>query len=133
MILKVVSLREGYPLFDGKLSDLLIECKVGSAVQVLSPKEYISSQQIKFWKGILLPELAKNGDTVDCWENRLKLEVMPDEFEPEIIVINGKEYAKIPSITKLGIKNMNLLIEGAVAKCRGWGFEVTLPDVTLRK
>jgi hypothetical protein len=51
----------------------------------------------------------------------------------EMITFNGKEYAKIPSITKLGIKKMNELIEGSVAKCHEWGLLwVTLPDSTLR-
>jgi len=132
---KCVSILEGQPMFDAPLSELLKECEVGGVVQVLSPKEYISYQQIKFWKGVLLPKLAENGDPVNWWENTLKFAVMPDEFTPEIVVVKGREYVTIPSITKLGIKKMNQLIEGSVAYCRDTlGLDwVHLPESDLKK
>ena len=134
MIIKCSSIINGKPLFDGKLDDLLDECIPGGALQVLTPLEYITRQQCAWFKGVLLPKLAENGDSVECWETRLKLEVMPDEFVPEIITVRGKEYTRIPSITKLGKKKMNQLIEGSVAKCHEWGLTwVVLPDEELRK
>jgi hypothetical protein len=132
--IKVTSIREGQPIFDKPLQDLLKECVVGGALQVLSPKEFITHQQIKWWKGVLLPALSKNtGDSIECWETRLKLSVMPDEFKPETVLVGNTEYTRIPSITKLGIKKMNELIEGSVEKCWDWGLSwVTLPDSELR-
>jgi hypothetical protein len=134
MILKCVSIIDDKPLFNGKLDDLLDECVPGGALQYLSPKDCISYQQIKWWKGILLPALSKDsGDSIDWWETTLKMEVMPDEFEPKIIIVKGKEHTLVPSITKLSIKKMNQLIEGSVAKCHEWGkVWVTLPDSELR-
>ncbi len=98
-----------------------------------------SDQQRKWWKGVLLPALAQTGDSIEYWETRLKLAVMPDDFQPVTIVIDGKLYKYIPSITTLGMKKMNLMVEGSVAHLRDeriYGDEfhwVTLPDKELRK
>jgi hypothetical protein len=134
-LIKVINIREGLPIFDRPLKEILDQCVPGGALQVLNPKDYISYQQIRWWKGILLPALSKDqGETVGWWETRLKLEVMPDEFAPVIIKIQGHNHEVIPSITKLSIKKMNQLIEGSVDKCREWGLEwVTLPATELRK
>lgn len=135
MILKCVSIINDQPLFDGKLDDLLDECVPGSALQVLNPDKYISYQQIKWWKGVLLPALSKDsGDSVEYWETFLKTQVMPDDFTPFYVPIGKQVFPVIPSITKLGIKKMNQMIEGSVAYCRDklgllW---VTLPDSELR-
>jgi hypothetical protein len=136
MIIKVVSMDYGHPMFDKPIHHLFNECVVGSVLQVLSPLAYISYQQIKWWKGVLLPALSKDsGDSIDWWETTLKMAVMPDEFEPKAVIIKGVGYTMIPSITKLSVKKMNQLIEGSVAKLRDemgkdW---VTLPDSELRK
>ncbi len=99
-----------------------------------------SDQQRKWWKDILLPALAKHtGDSIEYWETRLKLAVLPDDFQPVTVVIDGKLYKYIPSITTLGMKKMNLMVEGSVAHLRDerkYGDEfhwVTLPDRDLRK
>jgi len=121
-------------MFDAPLSALLKECVAGGALQVLSPLEYISYQQIKWWKGVLLPALSKDsGDSIEYWETKLKLAVMPDEFAPKTVAVGNKEYQIIPSITSLSKKNMNQLIEGSVAKCHELGLLwVTLPDSNLK-
>jgi hypothetical protein len=95
----------------------------------------ISYQQIRWWKGILLPALSKsNGDTENEWETRLKLAVMPDEFKPEKETIDGAEYTFIPSITILSMKKLNQLMESSVSMLHNWDFTwVTLPDSALRK
>ena len=136
MIAKCVSITDGQPLFDKPISELLAECVPGSAIQVLNPDKYISVQQIRWWKGTLLPPLSKDsGDSVEYWETLLKLAVMPDEFTPFYIPIGKQVFPVIPSITKLSVKKMNAMIEGAVAHLRDnlgllW---VVLPDSSLRK
>jgi hypothetical protein len=132
--IKVISIREGQPLFDKPIKMLLDQCVVGGALQVLTPLEYISYQQIKWWKGVLLPALSKDsGDSVEYCETKLKLAVMPDEFAPKTVAVGNKEYQIIPSITSLSKKKMNQLIEGSVAKCHEWGLMwATLPDSDLK-
>jgi len=132
---KVISTIDNQPTFNVPLSDILKECKPGGALKVLSPLEYITDQQRKWWKGVLLKELAKDsGDSVEYWETKLKLAVLPDEFAP-VYVAHGKQVLSIiPSVKKLSKKKMNELIEGSVAKCREYGFEwATLPDEAKRK
>ena len=96
-------------------------------------------QQIKWWKGILLPYIAgKTGDSTEYWETHLKLTVLPDSFQPVPVPWGKKVFLMIPSISSLSCKRMNLLIEGAVAELRdekkyGEIFsDVTLPDKELK-
>lgn len=135
MIIKCVSIVDDQPLFDTPLSDLLKQCVPGAALQILTPDKYISYQQIKWFKGVLLPALSKDsGDSVEYWETLLKTSVMPDEFTPFYVPIGKQVFPIIPSITKLSIKKMSLLIEGSVAKCHELGLTwVTLPNAELRK
>ena len=96
-------------------------------------------QQRKWWKGILLPQLAVfTGDSKGYWENELKLGVMPDEFHLICSHIDGRDHIHLPSITILNRKEMREMIEGAVAYLRdekryGETFHwVLLPDKDLR-
>jgi hypothetical protein len=131
--LKVVSVIDGQPLFDKPIQEFFKSCEPGSIIQLLTPAEFLGLQQIRWWKGILLPALAKDsGDSVEYWETTLKLAVMPDEFVPYYIPIGKQIFPIIPSITKLSKTKMNQMIEGAVAKCHEYGLTwVTLPDKDL--
>ena len=133
--IKVVEIRDGQPIFDKLIKELLDKCEVGGILQVLTPTEYISYQQIRWFKGVLLPALANDsGDSVEYWETLLKLTVMPDDFTPYYVPIKKQVFPVMPSINKLSVKKMNQLIEGSVAKCHELGLTwVTLPDSELRK
>jgi hypothetical protein len=111
-------------------------------VESYSEAAELSDQQRKWFKGVLLKQLREyslalskdTGDTALYWENYLKTAVMPEEFQPKTFTIDGKEYAVIPSITKLSISKMNLFIPAIVEHLREicglkW---VTLPDETKR-
>lgn len=124
--------------FESELSSL----KMGQIMvtEIMTEAKALSVRQIRWWKGVLLPKLAEQtGDTVLCWENRLKTAVMPDDFQPTTHVINGVNHATIPSISSLSMKKTNLLIEGTVEhlhdpKIYGDSFTwVCLPDSELRK
>lgn len=132
---QVKSMVDGLPTFEKPLQEILSELEYGGAIKLLSPAEYITTQQIAWWKGVLLPALAKDsGDSVGYWETKLKLAVLPDDFAPYYVPLRKQVFPIIPSITKLSKKKMNILIEGSVDKCHEWGFEwVTLPDEDLRK
>ena len=132
--IKVVSIIDNQPMFNKPLQELLAQCVPGGALTVLTPLEYISDQQRKWWKGVLLPALAKDsGDSIEYWETTLKLSVMPDEFVPFYVPIGKQVFSVIPSITKLSKTKMNQMIEGSVAKCHELGLTwVVLPDSELR-
>ena len=132
---EVVSMIDGEPTFKKPLKEILAEVKMGGALKTLTPLEYITNQQIAWWKGILLPALAEDsGDSVGYWETKLKLAVLPDDFVPFYVPLGKQVFPIIPSITILSKKKMNILIEESVEKCWKWGFAwVTLPDKELRK
>ena len=120
----------------------ILSLKMGQILvtEIMTEAKALSVRQIRWWKGVLLPGLsAQTGDTVLCWENRLKTAVMPDEFPPTVHVINGTNHTTIPSISSLSMKKTNLLIEGTVEhlhdpKIYGDSFTwVTLPDSEKRK
>ena len=133
-IYKVQAMIDGQPAFAVPMNLILAELEMGGALKVLSPAEYHTDQQRRWWKGVLLPALASDtGESVSIWEARLKLSVMPDEFAVVYITVQDKPYATIPSIATLGKRKMGELMEGSVAILREWGFEwVTLPDPELR-
>ncbi len=134
-LVKCTAIIGGRPVLDTPLEEAIQGLEIGGAIQILSPSDYISARQRAWWKGILLPALRKDtGESVSVWETRLKLAVMPDEFQPTAVVVCGKPYLHVPSIKDLSVKKMNQLIEGAVDYLRSIGFDwVTLPDSELRK
>lgn len=99
-----------------------------------------SEQQRKWWKGVLLPALASDtGDSVLYWETKLKLAILPEDFKPVNVVIEGVGYDYTPSVKHLSMKKMNILIEGSVDHLRdeaiyGDQFSwITLPAKELKK
>ena len=132
---EVIDIIDGQPTFKKQLKEILAELKIGGALKILNPLDYITNQQIAWFKGILLPALAEDsGDSVGYWETKLKLAVLPDDFAPFYVPMGKQIFPVIPSITKLSKKKMNELIKGSVDKCHDWGFDwVTEPDKELRK
>lgn len=137
---------DGQPTLAVPFKTILGGLKAGGAIKTLTPLEYITEQQRRWFKGVLLPALAEDtGDSVGYWETKLKLAVLPDDFQPFYVPIGKQVFPVIPSITILSMKKMNLLIEGSVKHLRegvdekenslyGDRFQwVTLPDKELRK
>lgn len=131
---EVVSIVDDEPSFTVPLSLIWPEFQIGGALVVWSPEDFITERQRRWWKGILLPALvADSGDSVACWETRLKLAVLPEKFQPQTYKIDGHEYAIVPSITKLGKRDMMALIDGSIQYLHEQGFGwVTPPDAALR-
>ena len=132
---EVKQIIDGEPTIERPLNLILSELQVGGALKTMTPLEHITDRQRAWFKGILLPALAKDsGDSVGYWETKLKLAVLPDDFAPFYVPLGKQIFPIIPSITKLSKKKMNVLIEGSVDKCQEWGFVwVTLPDKEKRK
>jgi hypothetical protein len=135
---KVVMI-DGQPCLDTPIVEILASLEVGGALMSLTPLEYITARQRAWFKGILLPALAKDtGDSRIHWETKLKLAVLPDDFQPTPVAYGKQVIHIIPSIKTLGKRKMNQLIEGSVQHLRespeyGDKFQwVTLPDSELR-
>lgn len=138
-------------ILDAKQAEIMAEAgkfkRAAIIVSSISTVLGITPAQIAWFKGILLPGLAANGDSVGYWEDLLKLKVMPDQFAPMTVKTKNGEFEEIlPSITSLSKGEMNELITGSVAYLRDesnrdqrngklfgtmhhW---VTLPDKDLR-
>ena len=108
-------------------------------IEPYSEAREFTKKQIDWWKGILLPALAEDGNSEEFWETRLKLEVLPDDFQPKYAAINNQMFAIVPSIKSISGKKVELLMKGSVAHLHdesiygttySW---VTLPDADLRK
>lgn len=104
-------------------------------VEKYSEAKRISLQQLRWWKGILLPALSQNGETISQWETRLKLAVLPDDFNPQMVMVDRLAVNFIPSVSILSCVKASILVEGSVAHCRDeCGLQwVTLPDPLKRK
>lgn len=127
------------PSFEKTIPEILSEIKPGGALQILDADEYITEQQRKWWKGVLLKHLSRDtGDSEHWWETHLKRAVMPDKFLPIPIASKRKIVYYVPSITILSKKQMNEMIEGSIAELRDetkYGdqfLSYTLPDKTKR-
>ena len=129
MHFRVVDMIDGLPTFEEPMNSILAHCQKGGAIKILSPLEYHTDRQRAWFKGVLLPALAKDqGDTVGHWQKKLIKEVFPEDIKREDGLM------VYPSISQYGKKKMTTLIEESVAQCHDWGFMwVTLPESELRK
>lgn len=149
---------------DGQVTSKNPNMNLGEAVEIEAAKfrrakttvedwsegKELSDGQRKWWKGILLPALADfTGDSIAYWENKIKLNVMPDKFAPVKVATEEGEYYIVPSIKILTMHEMNIMVEGSVDYLRDegqWRKEkvedtyfkgefhwVTLPDALKKK
>ena len=72
---EVQSMVDGQPTFIKPLNGILAELQPGGALKLLTPLEYITDQQRRWYKGICLRDLVKNdenGETVGWWDLEVK-------------------------------------------------------------
>ena len=125
---------DGVPSFPKPLTEIAAEVPPDGALVVWTLAEFITNQQIRWFKGILLKHLANDsGYTVGYWERKIL-----KAHAPELVEIDVDEYGNkdtfVRSINNLSKKRMSELIEGAVELAHDEGFTwVTLPDATLRR
>ena len=128
----VKAMVDGQPTFAKPLPEILSELRAGGALKVLSPIEYHTDRQRRWFKGILLKSLSDdNGESTRQWESKLITAIFPEDVQ--YVSVNNQVFANIPSITRYGKKKMIQLIEESVPMCHEWGFAwVTYPDEELR-
>ena len=103
------------PSFGKPFDQILAELRLGGAIKILTPNEAITHGQRAWFKGILLPALAKHsGDSKDYWETRLKTQVMPEEFNCRYVAVGKEVWRIVPSIADLSMTKMTKLIKGSV-------------------
>jgi hypothetical protein len=140
-IYQVKSIIDGQPTFEKKLNEILAELKIGGAIELLTPLEYITERQRRWYKGVALPQLVKNdenGETVEWWDAEVKRECGGLKYlKKEIFFIEdtmGQRYGVGRLTTKgVGRKNMTNFIEEFLSKSMVKGWNISPPDADLRK
>lgn len=130
---RVVSVINKKPTFEIPLAKILSELSEGGALKILTPLEYHTEQQRKWYKGVCLTGLSEwNGETKDEWDARLKqlcggglLNVQ------EIYMGEGHAFQRL-TIVGVGKKKMTEFIENILSVAITEDWPVTPPDKELR-
>ena len=132
---EVKSIIDGQPTFEKPLSSILSGLVVGGCIKTLTPLEYHTDRQRRWYKGIALRGLSEwNGDTVDEWDLRLKALCNGNELlKKETIYLGPGTHCVRLTIVGVGKKNLTAFIENILSKSLEMGWTVQAPDSDLRK
>jgi len=138
---QVINMVDDVPTFEKPLGEILATLKRGGAIKTLSPIEYITDRQRRWYKGVCLPGLVKNdenGETEAWWDTEVKKECGGLAYlKKEIFFFEdgaGGRFAVGRLTTKaVGKKNMTLFIEEILSKSMAKGWPVSPPDPELRR
>ena len=133
-IYQVQLIVDGGPTFEVPLRDILAELKEGGALQTLSPLEYHTDRQRRWYKGVCLRGLSDwNGDTKDEWDLRLKALCNGNELlKKEAIYLGIGMTCTRLTIVGVGKRNMTAYIENILSKAIEMEWPVSPPDPELR-
>ena len=126
---KVQAIVDGEPTFAVPLGMILKELKVNGALKTLSPLEYHTDRQRRWYKGPCLQGLSDwNGDTKEEWDDRLKKECKGSAL------LKKETWMGVERLTIVGVgkKNMTAFIEEIISKAIEMEWPVTAPDKDLR-
>jgi len=125
------------PTFEKPLSEILSECKRGGAIKVLTPLEYVTDRQRRWYKGVCLPHLVKhdeNRESAAWWDREIKtlcdgLNLLKPEY---LCMANGEIISRLTT-KGVGKRNMSAFIEEILAKSVELSWGISPPDADLRK
>ena len=132
---QVLQIIDGEPAFGKPLQEIMGELKEGGALRILSPSQYHSDQQRKWYKGVCLRGLSDwNGDTKEEWDLRLKALCSGNELlkKEEIYLGDGNVCQRL-TIVGVGKKKFTDFIENILSKAIEMDWPVTPPDKELRR
>ena len=123
------------------VKEILADVKFGGALKTLTPLEYITEQQRRWYKGVCLRDLVKNdenGETMDWWDTEVKRLCGGLKYlKKEIYFIESYLGEKIPigrlTTKSVGKKKMTNFIEEILSVSLSKGWDVAPPDKDLRK
>jgi len=134
----VVSVIDGQPTFETELSLILAECEVGGAIKVLSPLEYHTDRQRKWYKGVALKAFMQEGWSQEEADHHLKAECGGNELLKREKFYMGKLSNGQPvvvdrlTIVGVGKRNMSTFIDNILAYAGTQGIPLPPPDPELR-
>lgn len=141
---RVKSVIDGEPTFKKPLKEILAELTVGGALKTLSPLEYITDRQRRWYKGVCLRDLVKNdenGETKGWWDTEVKKEcnglayLKKEGVDFELKLGDEVTRVTIGRLTTKGVgkRNMSAFIEEILSQSMSRGWNVSPPDPELRK
>ena len=131
------------PTFEQPVKEIFAEMGPGWALKVMTPAEYITDRQRRWYKGVCLRDLVKNdenGETEAWWDEHVKrvcngLAYLKKEGMVADIQIAG-ESTKIHfgRLTTKGVgrRKMTAFIEEILSQAMQRGWPVSPPDPELR-
>lgn len=127
---------DGLPTFEVPLDDILRQVKLGGALRILTPLEYHTDRQRRWYKGVCLPWLVKhdeNRESTAWWDREVKrfcdgLNLLKAQY---IMLADGEIISRL-TIVDVGKKKMTMFINEILAKSveKNWG--LAPPDEELR-
>lgn len=140
---QVKAIVDDEPTFEKPLKEILAELKVGGALKTLSPLEYHTDRQRRWYKGVCLRDLVKNdenGETKDWWDTEVKTKCKGLAYlKKEGIVVElklGEEVTRVTigrlTIKGVGKRNMTAFIEEILSQSMARGWDISPPDEDLR-
>uniref|UniRef100_A0A6H1ZNB8 Uncharacterized protein n=1 Tax=viral metagenome TaxID=1070528 RepID=A0A6H1ZNB8_9ZZZZ len=140
MIYQVKGIIDGQPTFEKPINEILAGLEMGGGLKILSPLEYITDRQRRWYKGVCLPFLAKhdeNQETPEWWDTEVKKKCGGLAYlKKEIFFLEdnaGNKYGIGRLTTKnVGKRNMTAFINEIIAKSIQFGWGLTAPDEDLR-
>lgn len=104
------------------------------AIKVMNEDEWMTDRQRRWYKGVCLKGLSEwNGDTVDEWDYRLKVECGSEIFTMLKFKYGEMTYWRPESITSKSKKQMTEFIENILSTSITMDWPVYPPDPDLRK
>jgi len=140
---QVISIVDGEPTFERPLKEILSGLEYGGAIKILSPLDYITDRQRRWYKGVCLRGLVKNdenGETEAWWDLEVKskcnglayLKKEGIDFELKL----GDEVTRVTigRLTTKGVgkRNMSTFIEEILSQSMSRGWNISPPDKDLR-
>ena len=122
------------PTFEKPLPEILAELKAGGALKVLSPIEYHTDRQHRWYKGICVAGLSHwSGETKEWWDRELKKRCFGAELlKKESWLSDGG--LRVSRLTTVGVgkKNFTQFIKNILSEAIKMDWPILEPDPELR-
>lgn len=131
----VTKMIDGEPCFEKPLNEILADLEEGGAIRTLTPLQYHTHRQRKWYKGICLAGLSDwSGETKEWWDRELKKHCHGAELLKRETWLSerGQPVSRL-TIVGVGKKKMTAFIENILSKAVEMIWPVTEPDPELRK
>jgi hypothetical protein len=138
---QAIQIIDGLPTFKVPLNEILEQVEHGGAIRIMTPLEYHTDRQRRWYRGICLPWLVEhdeNKESVAWWDQEVKrLCDGLNLLKKEVFIIESIDGQKIPigrlSIKDVGKRNMTAFIEEILAMSVTMNWGISPPDKDLRR